>query len=207
MKKLFLLLVAVLFLAGCAVNDSKPETEHMDTTDSIVSTDTEESSVTENSESLETDIRDTEQTSGISDTIETNTPDTQQPDNALVGKYLATSKFFEQDSFVNYPEYITWIKFENDNKCIFHIYYIGGVHDTNGTYEIDGETVKVKLDLTGTPFDGGTYYQQEYIPYMDDEYYFRIVDNDHIVIGPAPGSYDGGDCYVVDSGDTFVRQY
>ena len=111
----------------------------------------------------------------------------------IIGEYICQGEIYDQfkdDAF----EYIPAVRFYEDGNCMLRVYYIGGVDDVEGVYNVAGNEIHVQLDLEWTLFEGTV---SDGVPYMDDEYIFEITDEDHLVIDR--------ECYVVNAEDPFVR--
>ena len=131
-----------------------------------------------------------------------HTPTTDR--STVSGVYYYETELFNAEYRAKYPGQNPYINFFDDGTCVMIVHYIGGACSVGGTYEIDGNKIKTEFDLSGTPVAGIDVATGK--PYMDDSFVFEIVDNDHLRIGPAPDSYYNGDCYVVRSGGSFIRE-
>lgn len=114
-------------------------------------------------------------------------------DYNIVGKYKCDNRYFKQFEEES-PEYISAINFYEDGTCLFHVYYIGGIANLNGVYDIDNGTISVKVDLKNTVLETPP---DSEIQYMDDQYVFSITDENTLAI-------DRG-CYVIDADDSFIK--
>lgn len=113
----------------------------------------------------------------------------------IIGKYICSNDYWKDDFFIKNPQKVPFILFESNNKCSILVNYLGGLENVKCSYSKEKDTVKVKVDLKGTPFDG-TYNDGR--PYMEDEYIFNIIDDNNIVI-------DKG-FYTVNAGDYFIKK-
>lgn len=113
----------------------------------------------------------------------------------IIGEYTCMNDFYDQyKDRPDYDEYIPSISFYEDGMCRFRVYYIGGVTNLNGVYKIEEDSITVNLDMKNTimesPADGS-------IQYMDDQYVFKIADEDNLIIDR--------ECYIVNADDLFVK--
>lgn len=113
----------------------------------------------------------------------------------IIGKYTCSNDYWKDDFFIQNPEKVPFILFEDNNNCSILVNYLGGLANVKCSYSIEKNTVKVKAYLAGTPFDG-TY--DDGRPYMEDEYIFNIMDDNNIII-------DKG-FYTVGAGDKFIKK-
>ena len=133
----------------------------------------------------------------------TTEAETNPVEDTIMGTYYCSTDFFTDEYRAKYPGQTPYITFNNDGSCVFLVGYLHGICEIEGTYQIEGNEINVELDLLGTPFEGT---DSTGDPYMDHQFVFEIINNNHIVIGPAPNSVYNGDCYVVRSGDSFIRK-
>lgn len=217
MKKVLLIALAIFIFTGCeaktqeidyisARTQTNPNSDTIEVT--VSESDNEETTkFNETTESAATDTIDTEITNPIVDTNETQTPDSEEPvEDKISGTYYCDAGCFIEPAFVRSPEYISCITFYENSYCIFHVYYIGGVCDVNGTYQIDENIINVELDLSGTPIGGADFHDGKEYPYADSRYVFEIIDNDHIVFGVVPDAYHKDGFYAIRDGYPFIRK-
>ena len=123
----------------------------------------------------------------VNATVAATTPE------SMIGEYICRNDTY--NAFIaEYPEYIPSINFYDDGACKLRVYYIGGVTDVFGIYEIKKNEIHVKVDLSWTIFEGT---DDAGLPYMDDEYIFTITDEEHLTIDR--------EYYTVHAGDPFER--
>ena len=113
------------------------------------------------------------------------------PEFNIIGKYICDNDYHKDEFFIENPESIPYITFNNDGSCKLLVNYLEGGCYMNGSYNIEDNQILVKLDFSGTIFEGtGT-------EYMDDEHVFTIISNDKIII-------DKG-FYTVNARDFFIK--
>ena len=121
---------------------------------------------------------------------------TKPDEDRIAGKYFCSTNAYSD-------EFRPFITFNDDGRCTLLVnFFRGDAVIVEGSYQIKENTIDVELDLEGTPV-GYTY--EDGRPCMDDRYIFKIIDNDHIVIGAAPNSYYDG-YFTVRLGDSFIRR-
>lgn len=208
MKKVLLILLAVFIFTGC--ESKAQETDYIPArTQTNPNSDTIEITVVESNNEETTKFNETTEsaaTNPIVDTNETKTPDFEEPiEDKISGIYYCESDYCNNDLIIlRRPECKPYIAFYENSYCVFHVNYAEGLCDFEGTYKIEDNVINVKLDLSENPFGGINVATGN--PYMDDEFTFEIIDNNHIKIGPGPDSFYGGDCYTVNNGDPFIRK-
>ncbi len=117
------------------------------------------------------------------------------PNFTIIGKYTCSNEYWKDDFFIQNPEKVPYIIFENNNNCSILVNYLDGLENVKCSYIMEKDTIKVKAYIEGTLFDG-TY--DDGRPYMEDEYIFDVIDNNHIVI-------DKG-FYTVSARDSFIKK-
>lgn len=132
---------------------------------------------------------------------ETQSP-TEQPTETQSKTYICTADMFTKDGFLTQPEYIPALTLNDDGTLIFRVYYIGGVTDVPGTYEIEDNHIYIDCVLEGTPVygffpDGGAW--------MDNKFMFEIVDEDTLIFYGHPDDTGDVRCYTVEPGYVFKR--
>ena len=115
------------------------------------------------------------------------------PEFNILGKYVCFSDYHKDKNIIKNPDDIPSITFYENGKCNLFVAYFGGVWDVNGLYEIKEDTIKVELDLHGTPFEG---IDTAGNPYMDAIYIFNIIDNDKLIIDKGFYSVYAGDPFI-----------
>ena len=113
----------------------------------------------------------------------------------ILGKYICSNDYFNNEPFIEYSDYIPAITFYDNNICNLLVHYGGGKTDVSCSYDIKEKTIQVKLNIKGSFFDVP---DMEGYPFIDDQYIFTIIDNNHIII-------DKG-FYTVGSGDSFIKK-
>ncbi len=129
-------------------------------------------------------------------------PNVEQPTETQSKTYICTAEMFTKDGFLTQPEYIPALTLNDDGTLIFRVYYIGGVTDVPGTYEIEDNHIYIDCVLEGTPVygffpDGGAW--------MDNKFMFEIVDEDTLIFYGHPDDTGDVRCYTVEPGDVFKR--
>lgn len=208
MKRILVLLLSLSLLfavVGCDNTDENADqpsdtvqtTELSEKTTEVTETHTAEpTTAPEETETSETTIETSSEESS-------ETEQTDPAEDTIGGKYYCSTDFFTDEYRIKYPGDTPYITLNDDGSCVLLVGYFHGICEVEGTYLIEGNVINVELDLRGTPFEGTDTTGR---PFMDDRFVFEIIDNDHIVIGPAPNAVYNGDCYVVRSGDSFIRE-
>ncbi len=107
------------------------------------------------------------------------------------GKYICNSDIYKAEFFEGYSEAIPAVIFNEDGRCELIVNYMEGLCSVYGTYCVQENQVIVNVNLDGTIFEeSGT-------KYMNDQYVFKIMSNNEIVI-------DRG-YYAVKAGDKFIK--
>jgi hypothetical protein len=141
---------------------------------------------------------------------------------SVYGKFVCASDYFNDgEYFTRFPEDIPAITFQEDGSCELKVNYLQGMAIVFGIYSVEEKQVLVELDLNNTfsevyviDNDGNIFvelrpnhivfiasgddpYHEPGTKFMDDQYIFDIVANNHIII-------DRG-FYVVNAGDSFLK--
>ncbi len=147
-------MLALLALSACGLF-SPAQTEEVMTFD-----------VSEFTESEPVTIVDTgEEDASIDDTSETTADDT--PSFDVVGTFACSSSYFMGEYFIENPEMVSRISFEEDGTCSVYVNYLQGGCFLPGEYNLFEKEIHIKIDASGTPVDG--YVLEEYVLYIKDE--------------------------------------
>lgn len=120
---------------------------------------------------------------------------TKQTKFNISGKYICSNDYFNNEPFIKYSDYIPTITFYDNSSCSLLVHYGGGKTDVNCSYFIKEDIIQVKLNIKGSFFDAP---DAEGYPFMEEQYNFTIIDNNHITINKG--------FYTVDSGDLFIKK-
>lgn len=200
MKKIIaiLIMVAVLMsMSVIAINATSSDNIELPEADTTVAEATEATETEpEQTEPVETEPEVTE--------AEVTEPEPEIPEEirGILGTFYCIGNF-RQQCFIDAPEYISAITFNADGTIAFRVFYGGdGTYTVGGTYDVTDNMIRIKCDLTGSPFEGVHDYGRIY---MEDEFVFEIVDNDNLIFHDTENCEQEA-CYIIYDGDPFVRE-
>ncbi len=127
-------------------------------------------------------------------------PEIPEEIRGILGTFYCVGNF-RQQCFIDDPECISAITFNADGTIAFRVFYGDGTYTVGGTYDVTDNMIRIKCDLTASPFEGVDHSGRIY---MEDEFVFEIVDNDNLIFHDAENC-EKKDCYIVRDGDSFVR--
>ena len=186
-------LMSMSVIAINATSSDNIELPETDTTvaEAIEATETEP----EQAEPVETEPEVTE--------AEVTEPEIPEEIRGIIGTFYCNNYWLRTSKgFTYHPEYIPAITFNADGTIVFRVYYFGDVTTVDGTYDVTDNMIRIRCDLTGSPFEGVTPSGRIY---MEDEFVFEIVDNDNLIFHDAENCEQKA-CYVVYDGDAFARE-
>jgi len=180
-KKSCALLCLILFLSSCATSevDLPSETTTLPQTQEM--TDKPEPSSESSSAPSETEV-------ATSEINEPSSKSTLWPES----EFAVSEKYTHSGNWGN-PEFNPAITFYAKNRCTLFINYMEGCCDVVGTYSVEGDTIKVDVELRGTLFEGKN---ESGYPYMEDQCSFKIVSDKEIVLETDFDFWRAGDSFV-----------
>lgn len=123
-------------------------------------------------------------------TTESDFTTVPESENDMLGKYICSSFYYDEAYTASHMNTIPSILLLKDGICSIYVDHEGG-RKIRGSYRIEGDKIYVS-ELRFSLMQ-----EDPLKAYMDEEYVFTIVDEDHLTI-------DKG-FYNVQAGDTFVR--
>ncbi len=137
---------------------------------------------------------------GQSEPIEV--PDVEVPTEMQSRTYYCTADYY-REWFAKDWEYIPALTLNDDGTMMFRVFYIGGVADVPGTYEIDGNKIYIYCRLDESFFKGSDPYG---FPYMDDKFMFEVVDEDTLIFFGHPDDTNDVRAYTLEQGYVFKSE-
>ena len=129
-------------------------------------------------------------------------PEAEIPTEMQSRTYYCTADYFREWSAKDL-EYIPALTLNEDGTMILRVFYIGGVADVSGTYEIDGDKIYIYCNLEESFFKGTDTLGY---PYMDDKFMFEVVDEDTLIFFGHPDDTNGVRAYTLEQGDVFKSE-